>query len=208
MRRANGRRATKRRLDVHMWHGWATVRRLVDSPHVFCGVTKFAAGNAGTKVEVADSNAVVLQVVCKIITALGHSSNKDCYALILVEVRYVVAYAHNFRVEAECDLAAIGWKVIGNGVLDNLDELFLRCSGPNLVSMEQLHHETSKALESSGNADCRADPNKHVLVGLNVNLELARLVDRRIEESKETLRRHVSGLDYDIRGCRGYAPDG
>jgi hypothetical protein len=171
-------------------------------------VTEFAAGNAGTEVKVADSNAIVLQMVCKVIAALCHGSNKDCYALVLVETFYVVAYAHNFRVEAEGNLSAIGWKMVGDGVLDNLNELFLRRSGTNLVSVEQLYHETSEALECSGYADCRADPDKYVLVRLDVDLEPAGLVDGRIKESKETLRRHVSGPNYDIRSRRVYTPDG
>jgi hypothetical protein len=74
--------------------------------------------------------------------------------------------------------------------------------------MEQLHHETGKALESSGNAHCRADPDKHVLVRLDVDLEPARLVDGRIEESEETLRRHVSGRNSSIRGSHVYKPGG
>jgi hypothetical protein len=187
---------------------WAAVRRLVDSPNIFCGVAEFAAGYAGTKVEVADSNAVILQVVRKVIAALCHGSNKDCYALVLVETLYVVAYTHHLRVEAECDFAAVGWKMIGDGVLDNLDELFLGRRGTNLVSVEQLYHETSEALKCSGDADRRADSDEHVLVRLDVYLEPAGLVDGRIEESKETLTSRVSGPNYDTR-CRSvYTPDG
>jgi hypothetical protein len=201
-------RATKRHFGVHMWHRWAVVRRLVDFPHVFGCMTKFAAGNAGTEVKVADSDAVVLQVIGEIIATFGHGSNKDCDALILIEAPDVVAYAHNFRVEAERDLATVGWEMIGDGVLDDLDEFFLRRSRANLVAVEQLHHETRKALKCSGNAHRRADPDKHVLVRLDVDLEPAGFVDRRVEESKETLKRHVSGLERGIRGDRVYTPDG
>jgi hypothetical protein len=61
------------------------------------------------------------------------------------------------------------------------------------VLMEQLDHQACEALERAGNADCRADSDKHVLRRLDVNLQLARLVDGRVEERKQTLRCHVSG---------------
>lgn len=68
---------------------------LVDCPHVLCGVAELTARNAGTEIEVADSDAVILQVISKVIIAFGHRSDKDCYALVLVQSRDVVADTHN-----------------------------------------------------------------------------------------------------------------
>jgi hypothetical protein len=150
-------------------------------------VAEFTTRNAGTEVEIAYGNAVVLEVVGKVVVALCHGSDKDCYAFVLVEAGDVVADAHNFRVETERDLAAVGWEVVCYGVLDDFDELLLRRSGADLVAMEQLHHQTSKSLERSGNADGGADSNEHVLGCLNVNLKLARLVDGRIQKGEQTL---------------------
>jgi hypothetical protein len=51
-----------------------------------------------------------------------------------------------------------------------------------------LDHETGESLECSWDADGWADLNKNTLGSVDVDLELAGLVDRRIEEGKETLR--------------------
>ena len=88
-------------------------------------MAELTACNAGTEVEVADTDAVVLDSVCEVIVTLCHSTNEDGDALILVEAANVVAQTNNLGVETEGDLAAVGGKVIGNGVLDDFDEFFL-----------------------------------------------------------------------------------
>jgi hypothetical protein len=67
--------------------------------------------------------------------------------------------------------------VVGDGVLDDLDELFLRRGGANLVSVKQLHHQTSEPLECSRNAHSRRDSDEDVLRSLDVDLQPAGLVD-------------------------------
>lgn len=57
---------------------------LEDSPDVLCCVAELAACNAGTEVEVADTDTVVLDGVRKVIIALGHSTDEDGNALVLV----------------------------------------------------------------------------------------------------------------------------
>lgn len=104
------------------------LQRLKDAPNVLCGVAELAAGNAGTEVEVADTNAVVLDCICEIIVTLRHSTDEDRDALVLVEATNVVAQADNLSVETESDLSAVGWQVIGDGILDDLDQLLLRRS--------------------------------------------------------------------------------
>jgi hypothetical protein len=115
---------------------WWLLGGLEDSPDVFCGVAELAARDAGTKVKLADSYAVVFDVVGEVIVALGHGSNEDCYALVVLKSGDVVAYAHNFCIEAEGDLAAVRREMVGDGVLDDLDELFLGGHGADLVFME------------------------------------------------------------------------
>ena len=150
-------------------------------------MAELAACNAGTEVEVADTDAVVLDGVRKVIVALRHGTNEDCDALILVETANVVAQAYNLGVETEGHLAAVWWQVIGDGVLDNLDELLLGRGRPNLVPVQQLHHQTSKTLECSWDAHSGADPNEDVACSLDVDLQFACLVDRRVEKSEQTL---------------------
>lgn len=161
---------------------WRTVFQLEDAPHVLSGVAEFTACNAGTEIELADGDAVVLDVVGKVVIPLGHGSNEDCDALILAETGDIVAHTHNFRVETECDFAAIGWEVVGNGILNDLDELLLGCRGSDLMSVEQLHHQAGKSLEGTRYADCRADSDQHILRCLNIYLQLPGLVDWRVEE--------------------------
>lgn len=155
-------------------------------------MAELAACNAGTEIKLADGDAVVLDVIRKVIVALCHGTNEDCDTLVFSKTRNVVADTHDFGVEAERDLAAVRREVIGDGVLDYLNKLLLGRSGPDLMSVEQLHHQTSESLECSRNADCWADADQHILRRLNVDLELARLVDWRVEQGEKTLCCHVS----------------
>jgi hypothetical protein len=68
-----------------------------------------------------------------------------------------------------------------------------------------LDHETGESLECSWDADGWADLNKNTLGSVDVDLELAGLVDRRIEEGKETLR--VVSTHCDV-GSQAVKPDG
>lgn len=47
--------------------------------------------------------------------------------------------------------------------------------------MQQLYHETSEALECSGYSHGGVDFDENIFGGLDVDLELAGLVDRRIQ---------------------------
>ena len=88
-------------------------------------MAELTACNAGTEVKLANGDAVVLDVIGKVVVALGHGTYEDCNALALVEAANVIADTYDLGVEAERDLAAVGGKVIGNGVLDDFDEFFL-----------------------------------------------------------------------------------
>jgi len=54
--------------------------------------------------------------------------------------------------------------------------------------VEKLDHQTGESLEGTWYADRWADFDEHALGGMDVDLKLACLVDRGIEEGKETLR--------------------
>lgn len=71
-------------------------------------MAKFAACNAGTEIEVTDTDGVVLYCICKVIIALCHGSNENGYAFVFVQALDVVAHSYNLRLEAECYLATIG----------------------------------------------------------------------------------------------------
>jgi hypothetical protein len=157
------------------------VSRLENIPDILRGMTEFTACYAGTEVELADGDAVVLDVVREVVVALGHGAYKDGNALALVEASDIVADTYHLRVETERDLAAVRWKMIGDRVLDDLDELFVGRGRADLMPMQQLDHETGESLEGTWDAHCRADPDEHILRGVYVDLELARLVDWRVQ---------------------------
>ena len=161
---------------------------LDDVPDFFGSVTESAAGDTGTQTEVADTDRVVLEFVCKGVVTLGHGTNEDAYALLGCEVGNVVADTDDGGVETEGNLAAVGRKVVGDGVLDDLQKLFLRCGRADGQSVKKLDHQTSEALEGTGNADGGADFDQDTLCCVNVDLKLASLVERRVEEGKKTLR--------------------
>lgn len=98
---------------------------LENVPYILGGMAELAAGNAGTEVELANGDAVVLDVIREVIVALGHGANEDCDTLALIETADVVADTYNFRIEAKRNLAAIWREMISNGVLNHLDKLFL-----------------------------------------------------------------------------------
>ena len=104
---------------------WCPRPNLEDVPNVLCCVAELAACNAGTEVEVADADAVVLDSVREVIVTLRHSTNEDGDALVLVEAANIVAQADNLGVETEGYFPAVGRQVISDRVLDHLDQLLL-----------------------------------------------------------------------------------
>ena len=95
------------------------------APDILRCMTELTAGNAGTEIELADSNAIVLDVIREVIVALCHGTNEDCDAFVLGKSRNIVADTYDLGVETECYLAAVGRKMIGDRILDDLDKLFL-----------------------------------------------------------------------------------
>lgn len=100
-------------------------------PSVLGSVAKLAAGNAGRKTEIADGDLLVDVCVGKVVRALGHGTNEDADALVRVEPVNVAPDMGNRGVEAESDLAALGRQMLGNGVVDDTEQLFLRVGRPN-----------------------------------------------------------------------------
>jgi hypothetical protein len=160
---------------------------LYDVPYVFGSVAELTACNAGTEVELADGDGVVLDLVGKVVVALGHGSDEDGNAFVLVQVVDVVADAHHLGIKTQRDLAAVGWQMVCDGVLDDLNKLLVRCGRADLMPVEELHHKSSEALERAWNSDSRADLDEHAACGLNVDLKLAGLVDWRVQQGEQTL---------------------
>lgn len=77
--------------------------------------------------------------------------------------------------------------MVGDGVLDNLEELLLGGGGADREAVQELHHQTGKALEGSGDADGGRNLDQDALGGVDVDLQLASLVDRRVEQGEKAL---------------------
>lgn len=82
-------------------------------------MTELATGNTSRKTVVANSDLLVHVFVGEVIGTLCHSSDEDAYALAWVEVLDVISGALYLGLETQCDLPAIGRKVVGDRVLDD-----------------------------------------------------------------------------------------
>lgn len=96
-----------------------------DIPNLFGSVAELAAGNTGTETVVADTDSFVLERIGKVIVALGHGTDENGDTLVGVQRLQVVLGANHGRVETHGHLAAVGGQVVGDRVLNNLEELFL-----------------------------------------------------------------------------------
>lgn len=70
--------------------------------------------------------------------------------------------------------------MVGDGVCDNLQQLLLRVDGADREAVEKLYHKTSETLKGTWNAYRGADFDQNAFGCVNVDLELAGLVDRRV----------------------------
>lgn len=150
-------------------------------------MAEFAACNTGGQAEVADTDGIVLEGVGKVIAALGHCTNEDANALFRLEILNVVSDADDGGIETQRDLAAVGRQVIGDGVLDDLEQLLLRGGGSDGEAVQELDHETGETLEGSGDANGGADFDEDTFGGGDVDLEFASFVDRGVEKGEKTL---------------------
>jgi hypothetical protein len=96
-----------------------------DIPNLFGSVAELATGNTGTETVVADTDSFVLERVGKVIVALGHGTDEDGDTLVGVQRLQVVLGTDNGRLETHGHFAAVGGQVVGDRVLNNLEELFL-----------------------------------------------------------------------------------
>jgi len=163
-------------------------------------VAELATGHTGTETVVADTDAFILKSVGKVIVTLGHGTDEDGNTLVGFQRLQVVPGANQGCLKTHSHLTAVGRQVVGDGVLDDLEELLLRVGGADGETVEQLDHETGETLEGSGDADGGVDFDQNSLGCVDENLEPTGLVDRRVKKSQKTLR-WVSGYSFFIYSC-------
>ena len=105
--------------------------RLNNVPDILGSVTEFAAGDAGGKTIIANGDLLVDILIGEIVSALGHGSDKDAYALAWLQVCYVIPGADDLGLEAQGDFPAVGRQMVGDGVLNDTQELLLGVGGPD-----------------------------------------------------------------------------
>jgi hypothetical protein len=78
-------------------------------------------------------------------------------------------------------------EVVGDGVLDDFEQLLGSVDAADAQLVEELDHQAAEALEGARDADVGVDLDEDALRGVDVHLEQAGLVQRRVEEGEEAL---------------------
>jgi hypothetical protein len=147
-------------------------------------VTELAASHTGRQREVTDRNLLVYKRVGEVILTLGHSTNENADAVLRIHRFDPLTNLDKWRIEAQRNFATVGRQVVGDGVLNNAKQLLVGVGGADRQAVQKLYHETGKTLERSGNADWGRDLDQDALGGMDVDLELAILVDGGIQEGE------------------------
>lgn len=158
-----------------------------DVPGFFGGMAEFTAGHTSTQAEVADTDGVILEGISKVIMTLGHGTDKNTNALICIQRLDIVCCSDHGCLETESHLTAVGRQVIGNGILDDLQQLLLRVGRADGEPVKELNHQPGKPLEGPRNTHRGVHFNQNPLGGMDKNLKLAGLVDGGVEKGQETL---------------------
>ncbi len=161
-------------------------------------MAELAARNASAEAEVAYTDAVVLERVCKVVNPLGHGANEYADALLRANVVNVVPYTHDWRIEAKRYLSTPRRKVVRDRVLDDLEQLLLRCRRSDGQPVEELHHQAREAFERPRNSHGGADFDENAFGGMDVDLELAGLVNRRVKKGEQTLKGRCKRLQWSL----------
>lgn len=172
---------------------------LDDVPNVLSRVAELAASNTSRQRVVADTDGIVLVLIREVVRTLGHGTDEDADALLCVQILNVVSYSDDRRIEGQRDLSTVWWEMVGDGILNDLEELLLRRGGADRQLMKELDHETGEALEGTWDADSGRDLDQDTFGGVDINLKLASLIEGRVKQREETLLRRVSTEEGELR---------
>jgi hypothetical protein len=145
-------------------------------------MAEFTASYRRRQTVMADTNLLIDPSISKVILSFSHSSDYNTDALVLIETLDVFAYVVDWRLPRERHLAAVWREVLSDGVFDDTKEFLGRCGGADRELVEKLNHETCETLECTRNAHGWIYFDKDTFGRLDVDLELAGLVERRIQE--------------------------
>ena len=94
-------------------------------------MAELAASNTGRERVIADRDRIILELVRKVVVALGHGTNENADAFFRAEILDVVPYSDHRCIEGNSDLSAVRWQMVCDGILNDLQKLLLRCSRPD-----------------------------------------------------------------------------
>jgi hypothetical protein len=138
---------------------------LDDIPDLLGSVAELAAGNASAEAEIRDADGVVLEAIREVVFALGHGANEHTDALAFVQAFDIVFDSHHRGLVAERDFAAVWRQMIGDGVLDDSEELFLRGRAADGQTVQQLDHEAREPFKGTRDPHRRRDFDQYTLGG-------------------------------------------
>lgn len=95
--------------------------QLDDVPDILNGIAEFTARHASTEAVITYTDSVVLEAVGEIVITFGHCTNKNANALLWSYVCNIVFDPDNVSIVAERDLPAVGWKMVSDWILDDLE---------------------------------------------------------------------------------------
>lgn len=121
--------------------------------------------------------------------ALCHGADKNTDAFLGTQGIDVILDPYDRGFITEGDFTAVRRQVVRNRILDDLEQFFLRIGGTNGKSVQQLNHQTGEPFEGTRNADRWVNFDQDAFRSVDVDLQLASFIDRRVEKSEKTLLR-------------------
>jgi hypothetical protein len=133
-------------------------------------MTKFAASDAGREFELANRDLLVHKLVRKVVRSLSHGAYENTNTLVCSERLDVVSHMNHLGIEAERDLPAVGWQVIGDGVVYDAEQFLLRFGTLDREPVQELNHQAREALERARKTNRRRDLDEHAPGCVDVDL--------------------------------------
>jgi len=172
------------------------ISQLKDVPYVLGGVTHLAASNTRRKRIVANTDLLVDPSVGEVILSLRHGADDDAETLVFTEGTDVLTHIDSRSLPAQRDFATVRRKILGDRVLDDLEEFLRAGGGSDRQLVQQLHHETSETFKGTRYAYGWVHLDQNPLCGLDVHLQLAGFVDRRVEKGQKALLKGPSKKNH------------
>mmetsp|Transcript_5837 Transcript_5837/g.13808 ORF Transcript_5837/g.13808 Transcript_5837/m.13808 type:complete len:346 (+) Transcript_5837:13-1050(+) len=133
-----------------------------------------------------------------------HKHHRDLATpVVLLNLSRKLPQLHSATGNGEAEAAAAGRQVLLYGIGHHLHERLVCLRRPDLVPLQQLHRETSKALKGPRNAQGGMDFDEHVLCCVEEDQQLASLVQWAVQQGHEALVRDVRPHVGDVAAVLG-----